>query len=164
MLDIGIPRKYILAVDEQVIQMAKLDVYKQGIDHVFQYSFKKLDCTRELNGMRIMQTIGTPYKYEAGRLSIALEYALEIGQIDDNKFQEYVSKLKNLHKRNLAYEKGNPPIIYEKKSIKKKSTNSKRKEKEGTLKGFEKPKKVTAKQINSEARSKFLKGLKLNIQ
>ena len=63
----------------------------------------------------MMQTIGTPYQYEVSRTLYGINYALEQGWIDENKRDEYVSKLVALHKRNLKYEEDNPPIIYDKK-------------------------------------------------
>lgn len=164
MIDIGIPKKYILVVDEQVRAMAKADVIKYGIAHVVTSALVRLDCSRVLDGMRMMQTIGTPYTYELGRLCAALEYAHSEGLIDDNQLESYVAYIRKRHKDNIKYEKDNPPIVYDKKTKVKNSRKSRAKAKEGTLEGFEKPKKVSAKQINAEARSKFLKGLKINIQ
>lgn len=164
MIDIGVPKKYILVVDEQVRAMAKADVIKYGIYRVVASALVRLDCSRVINGMRMMQTIGTPYTYELGRLCAALAYAHSEGLINDNELESYANQISNRHKDNIKYEKDNPPIVYDKKAKIKNSRKPRAKAKEATLKGFERPKKVTAKQINAEARSKFLKGLKINIQ
>ena len=115
----------------------------------------------------MMQTIGTPYQYEVSRTLYGINYALEQGWIDENKRDEYISKLVALHKRNLKYEEDNPPIIYDKKKGLNKTTRTTRKKaKEGTLDGFEKPKKEktqTAAQLNAQARAKLISKLKINI-
>ena len=85
----------------------------------------------------------------------------------ENKKDEYVSKLVALHKRNLKYEEDNPPIIYDKKKGLNKTTRTTRKKaKEGTLEGFEKPKKEkapTAAQLNAQARAKLISKLKIKL-
>lgn len=164
---IRFPKKYTMVVDEQVQAMAVKDVSTCGADEFFNKACVRLDCSRIVNDMRIMQTIGTPYKYEVTRTLIGIDYALQQGWIDENKKNEYVSKLVALHKRNLKYEEDNPPIIYEKKKGVKKTTRTIRKKvKEGTLEGFEKPKKEkapTAAQLNAQARAKLISKLKINL-
>ena len=164
---IRFPKKYTMVVDEQVQAMAVKDVSTCGADEFFNKACVRLDCSRIVNDMRIMQTIGIPYKYEVTRTLIGIDYALQQGWIDENKKNEYVSKLVALHKRNLKYEEDNPPIIYEKKKDVKKTTRTTRKKaKEGTLEGFEKPKKEkapTAAQLNAQARAKLISKLKINL-
>lgn len=164
---IRFPKKYTMVVDEQVQAMAVKDVSTCGADEFFNKACVRLDCSRIVNDMRIMQTIGIPYKYEVTRTLIGIDYALQQGWIDENKKDEYVSKLVALHKRNLKYEVDNPPIIYEKKKDVKKTTRTTRKKaKEGTLEGFEKPKKEkapTAAQLNAQARAKLISKLKINL-
>lgn len=164
---IRFPKKYTMVVDEQVQAMAVKDVSTCGADEFFAKACVRLDCSRIANDMRIMQTIGTPYKYEVTRTLIGINYALEQGWIDENKRDEYVSKLVALHKRNLKYEEDNPPIIYDKKKGVKKTTRTTRKKaKEGTLEGFEKPKKEkapTAAQLNAQARAKLISKLKIKL-
>ena len=164
---IRFPKKYTMVVDEQVQAMAVKDVSTCGADEFFAKACVRLDCSRIANDMRIMQTIGTPYKYEVTRTLIGINYALEQGWIDENKRDEYVSKLVALHKRNLKYEEDNPPIIYDKKKGVKKTTRTTRKKaKEGTLEGFEKPKKEkapTAAQLNAQARAKLISKSKIKL-
>lgn len=164
---IRFPKKYTMVVDEQVQAMAVKDVSTCGADEFFAKACVRLDCSRIANDMRIMQTIGTPYKYEVTRTLIGIDYALQQGWIDENKKDEYISKLVALHKRNLKYEVDNPPIIYEKKkSVKKATRTTRKKAKEGTLEGFEKPKKEkapTAAQLNAQARAKLISKLKINL-
>lgn len=164
---IRFPKKYTMIIDEQVQAMAIKDISTFGADEFVAKAYVRLDCSRIVNDMRMMQTIGTPYKYEVTRALYGINYALEQGWIDENKRDEYISKLVALHKRNLKYEVDNPPVIYEKKKGVKKTTRTTRKKaKEGTLEGFEKPKKEkapTAAQLNTQARAKLISKLKINL-
>lgn len=164
---INFPKKYTMVVDEQVKAMAIKDVSTCGADEFVAKACVRLDCSRIKDNMRMMQTIGTPYKYEATRTLIGIDYALQQGWIDENKKDEYVSKLVALHKRNLKYEEDNPPIVYDKKKGLKKTTRTTRKKaKEGTIEGFEKPKKEkapSAAQLNAQARAKLISKLKIKL-
>lgn len=164
---INFPKKYTMVVDEQVKAMAIKDVSTCGADEFVAKACVRLDCSRIKDDMRMMQTIGTPYKYEATRTLIGIDYALQQGWIDENKKDEYVSKLVALHKRNLKYEEDNPPIVYDKKKDLKKTTRTTRKKaKEGTIEGFEKPKKEkapSAAQLNAQARAKLISKLKIKL-
>lgn len=164
---IRFPKNYTMIIDEQVQAMAIKDISTFGADEFVAKAYVRLDCSRIVNDMRMMQTIGTPYKYEVTRALYGINYALEQGWIDENKRDEYISKLVALHKRNLKYEEDNPPIIYDKKKGLKKTTRTTRKKaKEGTLEGFEKPKKEkapTAAQLNAQARAKLISKLKINL-
>lgn len=164
---INFPKKYTMVVDEQVKAMAIKDVSTCGADEFVAKAYVRLDCSRIKDDMRMMQTIGTPYKYEATRTLIGIDYALQQGWINENKKDEYVSKLVALHKRNLKYEEDNPPIVYDKKKGLKKTTRTTRKKaKEGTIEGFEKPKKEkapSAAQLNAQARAKLISKLKIKL-
>lgn len=164
---IKFPKKYTMTIDEQVQTMAIKDVSTCGADEFVAKACVRLDCSRIMDNMRIMQTIGIPYQYEVSRTLYGINYALEQGWIDENKRDEYVSKLVALHKRNLKYEEDNPPVIYDKKKGLKKTTRTTRKKaKEGTLEGFEKPKKEkapTAAQLNAQARAKLISKLKIKL-
>lgn len=164
---INFPKKYTMVVDEQVKAMAIKDVSTCGADEFVAKACVRLDCSRIKDDMRMMQTIGTPYKYEATRTLIGIDYALQQGWIDENKKDEYVSKLVALHKRNLKYEEDNPPIVYDKKKGLKKTTRTTRKKaKEGTIEGFEKPKKEkapSAAQLNAQDRAKLISKLKIKL-
>ena len=161
------PKAYTMQIDEQVQTMAIKDISTCGADEFVTKACVRLDCSRIMDNMRMMQTIGTPYQYEVSRTLHGINYALEQGWIDENKRDEYVSKLVALHKRNLKYEEDNPPVIYDKKKDLKKTTRTTRKKaKEGTLEGFEKPKKEktqSAAQLNAQARAKLISKLKINI-
>lgn len=164
---INFPKKYTMVVDEQVKAMAIKDVSTCGADEFVAKACVRLDCSRIKDDIRMMQTIGTPYKYETTRTLIGIDYALQQGWIDENKKDEYISKLVALHKRNLKYEEDNPPIVYDKKKGLKKTTRTTRKKaKEGTIEGFEKPKKEkapSAAQLNAQARAKLISKLKIKL-
>lgn len=161
------PKAYTMVIDEQVKTMAIKDISTCGANEFVTKACVRLDCSRIKDDMRMMQTIGTPYQYEVSRTLHGINYALEQGWIDENKRDEYVSKLVALHKRNLKYEEDNPPIVYDKKKGLKKTTRTTRKKaKEGTLEGFEKPKKEkapTAAQLNAQARAKLISKLKIKL-
>lgn len=161
------PKAYTMVIDEQVKAMAIKDISTCGADEFVSKACVRLDCSRIKDDMRMMQTIGTPYQYEVSRTLHGINYALEQGWIDENKRDEYVSKLVALHKRNLKYEEDNPPIVYDKKKGLKKTTRTTRKKaKEGTLDGFEKPKKEkspSAAQLNAQARAKLISKLKIKL-
>ena len=101
------PKAYTMVIDEQVKAMAIKDISTCGADEFVAKACVRLDCSRIKDDMRMMQTIGTPYKYEVTRTLIGIDYALQQGWIDENKKDEYVSKLVALHKRNLKYEEDN---------------------------------------------------------
>ena len=161
------PKAYTMVIDEQVKAMAIKDISTCGADEFVTKACVRLDCSRIKDDMRMMQTIGTPYQYEVSRTLHGINYALEQGWIDENKRDEYVSKLVALHKRNLKYEEDNPPIVYDKKKgLKKTTRTTKKKAKEGTLDGFEKPKKEkapSAAQLNAQARAKLINKLKIKL-
>lgn len=162
---IGIPKKYTMPIDDAVKGMARKDAINSGVDEFMKKACLHLDCSRIIDNMRMMQTIGTPYQYEISRTIHGLDCLLEEHYIDENKYNECISKLVALHKRNIKYEKDNPPIIYDKKKGLKKSTRTTRKKaKEGTLEGFEKPKKPTAKEVKAQLRADFISKLKINIK
>ena len=105
------PKAYIMNIDEQVKAMAIKDISTFGADEFVTKACVRLDCSRVINDMRMMQTIGTPYQYEVGRTLYGISYALEQGWIDENKRDEYVSKLVALHKRNLKYEEDSKDVF-----------------------------------------------------
>ena len=164
---IKFPKKYTMELDEQVKSMIRNGIAQKGIETYISDEFVRLDCSRVLDNMRMMQTIGIPYKYESAHVLYGINYALEEGLIDENKRDEFESKLVALHKRNLKYEEENPPIIYDKKKgLKKTTRTTRRKAKEGTIEGFEKLKKEkapTAAQLNAQARAKLISKLKINL-
>ena len=74
------------------------------------------------------------------------------------------SRLVQLHKDNLKYEETNPPIIYDKSKKVKNARTPRKKAKEATLEGFEKPKRTTAKSLNADIKAAILGNIKLKIK
>ena len=127
---------YNIELDKFDIRMLNNEVVEKGIENYLSLLLVYLDCSRIINNMRMMQTIGYPYKRY---ISIYLYILNNI--LDNDKYSEYENKLISLHLKNLDFEKENPPIIYDKKGFNefKSKTNKhprKRKVKEQTIPGF----------------------------
>lgn len=71
----------------------------------------RIDCTKVYpSGLRVMQTIGYPYKREITR------YLFVLNNVEDEEVkQEYYQKLIDRHNANIEYEKDNAPVWYSKK-------------------------------------------------
>ena len=127
---------YNIELDKFDIKMLNNEVVEKGVENYLSLLLVYLDCSRIINNMRMMQTIGYPYKRY---ISIYLYILNNI--LDNDKYSEYENKLISLHLKNLDYEKENPPIIYDKKGFNefKSKTNKhprKRKVKEQIIPGF----------------------------
>ena len=128
--------KYQINLDKFDIEMLNNNIVEKGIENYLSLLLVYLDCSRIINNMRMMQTIGYPYKRY---ISIYLYILNNI--LYNDKYSEYENKLISLHLKNLDYEKENPPIIYDKKGFNefKSKTNKHprtRKAKEQTIPGF----------------------------
>lgn len=127
---------YNIKLDKFDINMLNNEVVEKGIENYLSLLLVYLDCSRIINNMRMMQTIGYPYKRY---ISIYIYILNNI--LDSDKYSEYENKLITLHLKNLDYEKENPPIIYDEKGFNefKSKTNKhprKRKVKEQTIPGL----------------------------
>ena len=127
---------YNIELDKFDIRMLNNEVVEKGVENYLSLLLVYLDCSRIINNMRMMQTIGYPYKRY---ISIYLYILNNI--LDSDKYSKYENKLISLHLKNLDFEKENPPIIYDKKGFNefKSKTNKhprKRKVKEQTIPGF----------------------------
>ena len=103
---------YNIELDKFDIKMLNNEVVEKGVENYLSLLLVYLDCSRIINNMRMMQTIGYPYKRY---ISIYLYILNNI--LDNDKYSEYENKLISLHIKNLDYEKENPPIIYDKKGF-----------------------------------------------
>lgn len=114
-------------------------VVEKGIENYLSQQLVYLDCSRIINNMRMMQTIGYPYRREISSYLYALE---SIAGSDFDKDKEWLEKLLERHHANLEYEKENPPIWYGGKKAKDKWLKEnnklprKRKYKEQTIPGM----------------------------
>ena len=99
-------------------------VEEKGIEEYLNQQLVYLDCSRIIQGMRMMQTIGYPYKREIS----SYIYAVEMHAVHKHIWEE---KLIERHQANLEYEKENPPVWYDGKP--KKTNKRKPKDKEGDM-------------------------------
>ena len=110
-------RDYITSLDDSDHKMIDQRVAEKGIEGYLNQQLVYLDCSRIIQGMRMMQTIGYPYQREIS----SYLYALETVAGNDFDFdKEWINKLLERHQANLEYEKENPPIWYGGKKAKDK--------------------------------------------
>ena len=110
-------RDYIITLDNADKQMIDNRVAEKGIENYLNQQLVYLDCSRIIQGMRMMQTIGYPYQREIS----SYLYALETVAGNDFDFdKEWINKLLERHQANLKYEKENPPVWYGGKKAKNK--------------------------------------------
>ena len=132
-------RDYITSLDDSDHRMIDQKVAEKGIEGYLNQQLVYLDCSRIIQGMRMMQTIGYPYQREIS----SYIYALETVAGNDFDFdKEWIDKLLKRHQANLEYEKENPPIWYGGKKAKDKWDKEhgkhprRKKSIEGTLPGM----------------------------
>ena len=162
MIDFPIPKKYTMQLDNIDKKLCSGYVARLGIDGAIESQFKRLDCSRVKDGLRLMQTIGVPYTYEMSKLAFILYTYLS--EDEEDKLKTYLDRLVQLHKDNLKYEETNPPIVYDKRKKVKNARTPRKKAKEATLEGFEKPKRTTAKSLNADIKAAILGNIKLKIK
>lgn len=162
MIDFPIPKKYTMQLDNIDKKLCSGYVARLGIDGAIESQFKRLDCSRVKDGLRLMQTIGVPYTYEMSKLAFILYTYLS--EDEEDKFKTYLDRLVQLHKDNLKYEETNPPIVYDKSKKVKNARTPRKKAKEATLEGFEKPKRTTSKSLNADIKAAILGNIKLQIK
>lgn len=162
MIDFPIPKKYTMQLDNIDKKLCSGYVARLGINGAIESQFKRLDCSRVKDGLRLMQTIGVPYTYEMSKLAFILYTYLS--EDEEDKLKAYLDRLVQLHKNNLKYEETNPPIVYDKSKKVKNARTPRKKAKEATLEGFEKPKRTTAKSLNADIKAAILGNIKLKIK
>ena len=160
MRDFPISKRYIIPLDDSVKRICSNSVAEYGIDKAIENQLHYLDCTRIVNGLRLMQTIGTPYQYEMSKLAYMLDIYLSD---DEDKISLYYNKIPEIHKANLKSEKDNPPIIYDKSKKVKNARTTRNKVKEVTIDGFENSK-IQQKSLNADIRKAILGNIKLKIK
>lgn len=160
MKDFPISKRYIIPLDDNVKRICSNSVAEYGIDKAIENQLHYLDCTRIVNGLRLMQTIGTPYQYEMSKLAYMLDTYLSD---DEDKISLYYNKIAEIHKANLKYEKDNPPIIYDKSKKVKNARTTRKKVKEATIDEFENIK-IQQKSLNADIRKAILGNIKLKIK
>ena len=161
MKDFPISKRYIIPLDDSVKRICSNSVAEYGIDKAIENQLHYLDCTRIVNGLRLMQTIGTPYQYEMSKLAYMLDTYLS--DDEEDKISLYYNKIAEIHKANLKYEKDNPPIIYDKSKKVKNARTTRKKVKEATIDEFENSK-IHQKSLNADIRKAILGNIKLKIK
>lgn len=161
MRDFPISKRYIIPLDDNVKRICSNSVAEYGIDKAIEIQLHYLDCTRIVNGLRLMQTIGTPYQYEMSKLAYMLDTYLS--DDEEDKISLYYNKIAEIHKANLKYEKDNPPIIYDKSKKVKNARTTRKKVKEDTIDEFENSK-IQQKSLNANIRKAILGNIKLKIK
>lgn len=126
-----IAKKYHTDLDDCDRDIIDKRVAEKGIEGYLNQQLIYLDCSRILQGMRMMQTIGYPYKREISSYIYVLEELLPKDEEEKDNRGFWITRLLGRHQANLEYEKENPPIWYDGKP--KKNTTRKRKVKEGDL-------------------------------
>ena len=141
---------YIIELDSIDTNIANNKVNEVGVEEFLTQQLNYLDCTRiSNNGMRLMQTIGYPYRREISLYLYVLENSvnfLTVNNSDVSNFDKnyWIDKLLNRHAANLEYEKENPPVWYGGKKAKDnwdKQHNKlprRRNKKEQSIPGFDK--------------------------
>lgn len=161
MRDFPISKRYIIPLDDSVKRICSNSVDEHGIDKAIEIQLHYLDCTRIVNGLRLMQTIGTPYQYEMSKLAYMLDTYLS--DDEEDKISLYYNKIAEIHKANLKYEKDNTPIIYDKSKKVKNARTTRKKVKEATIDEFENSK-IQQKSLNADIRKAILGNIKLKIK
>ena len=132
-------RDYIISLDDSDHKMINQRVTEKGIEGYLTQQLIYLDCSRIINNMRMMQTIGYPYQREISSYIYALN---SVAGSDFDFDKEWINKLLERHQANLEYEKENPPIWYGGKKAKDKWDKEhgkhprRKKSIEGTLPGM----------------------------
>lgn len=125
-------KKYHTDLDDVDRAMIDRRVEDKGIEDYFNQQLVYLDCSRIIQGMRMMQTIGYPYKREISSYLYVLDNLEKYNTLSsDKEVRHYVDLLIERHQANLEYEKENPPIWYDGKP--KKGGKRKPKTKEGDM-------------------------------
>ena len=119
-----IAKKYYLKLDDDFKSLIDRRVNEKGIEKYLDELLVYLDCTVIKHGMRMMQTIGFPYKKDISSYMYVMLNKVEFGS---DTMEIYSAKLEERHKANIEFEKENPPIIYKDK---KQKTTRTRKSKE----------------------------------
>lgn len=104
--------EYLIEYDKDwSVEFMMDEVNVQNITELLDKMLDRLDCTKKYpSGLRVMQTIGFPYKWEITKYFFVLDNVEE-----DNIKEDYYQKLVDRHNSNLEFEADNPPVWYSKK-------------------------------------------------
>lgn len=109
-------------LDQSDIRFIDYELSSKGFNKVMQELLRGLDATVVLpDGSRPYQTGSFIYKWNRAAFIYILNNSSEI---DANRYKHYMLLLEELEKKNIEYEKENPPIDYG--TTKKKRTTTKK--------------------------------------
>lgn len=112
-MDLEKLNKYMTFLDDNDKQLIDKRVAEKGIEGYLNQQLIYLDCSRIINGMRMMQTIGYPYQREISSYYYVLAHYFGGDDEESDKMYNYwQDKLLERHQANLEYEKSNPPTWY----------------------------------------------------
>ena len=150
-------KTYHIDLDDYDKTIIDKKVAEKGIEKYLNQQLIYLDCSRILQGMRMMQTIGYPYKREISSYIYVLEsWSSSITCPEDyngNPDEYWINKLIDRHNANIEYEKENPPVWYDGKP--KKGGKRKPKVKEGDV-FLEETKKAKISKAEAKLAAKLL--------
>ena len=151
-------KDYIITLHKVDIESIDREVADKGVEECLNQQLRYLDATRVMsNGMRPEQTISHVYMYDVSK------YLYIVNTFVEEHIDDWLDKLTQRHEDNLAYERDNPPIVYDTRKINKSKRTSKAKE--GIIPGFEQPKKVRKPKTNkAEARLVKIQGLNIKLK
>jgi hypothetical protein len=101
-------RDYITTLDDADHRMIEQRVAEKGIEQYLNQQLIYLDCSRILQGMRMMQTIGYPYQREISSYLYVLERAVWLDGYQDKHKKEWTDKDGHLNVVPDCYDKGAP--------------------------------------------------------
>ena len=100
-------KDYLIELDKSDINILNQEVVEKGVEGYLSLLLVYLDCSRIINNMRMMQTIGYPYRRTITETIFTIK-----NYVEENKQDEYFERLLKRHSDNLEYEQTNPPIWY----------------------------------------------------
>lgn len=168
MIDLTPIKAYYEEPSTFTVNFVRNQLTNKGLESLIEYDFRSIDCTRVSdNGLRMMQTIGSPYVENITELVHIISTYIE-----DDKQDEYYSRLLDIHNRNLEYEKENPPVWYGGDKAKRqyekehsdKSTTKQRKPKQQRIDFQDESKKPTAAERKLAAKVAKISKLNFNIK
>ena len=127
MVNLDIIKPYIKSLNDTTINYVRAEVDRLGYLGFIVNKYRYLDCTRIVDNMRMMQTIGQPYINEISQFIYAVTNYCDT----DEEIDSWLNKLIELHNKNIEFEKVHTPIVYKKEKTKlvKKTSNKPKKEK-----------------------------------
>lgn len=127
MINLDVLKSYIKPLDNITTNYVRAEVNRLGYLGFITNKYRYLDCTRIVNNMRMMQTIGQPYINELNQFIFAVTNYCD----SDEEIDSWLNKLIERHNKNIKFEKEYTPIVYKKEKTKivKKTTNKSKKEK-----------------------------------